>query len=72
MLKLVFLAASMFLSTDGPKRNDWVCFVASVGDKGCSVYGYSKSKKVALQSAFSLCENHCESKCELDYCEKVR
>ena len=54
------------------KKKQYVCWVSSQKDPSCGTYGYSASKKVALQKATELCIQECDKTCELDYCEIVK
>jgi hypothetical protein len=70
MLKILLLGVVSFLFS-AQNRQDWVCFVNSVKKDDCGVYGYSKSKKIAIKEGFLLCESHCKTECKLEYCEKL-
>lgn len=80
---LVFIAVLIFLyltvcrpahadTNKNPRRGEWICWTTSIKDASCGTYGWHKQKKIAHKAALKLCENHCFTYCELDYCEKVK
>lgn len=56
----------------GENKKKWVCWVNSVKDNSCGTYGWSNSKSIAIDVAQKKCEDHCESECKLEYCERIK
>jgi hypothetical protein len=51
---------------------EWVCWVSSITNKDCNIFGMSKCKNVAIQVAFAKCDQYCGTLCKLDYCEQIK
>ena len=66
---LAFLFAGEVVSAKSSKKR-WVCWATSISDTSCGTYGWHRDKKIASSSAVELCENECETSCEIDYCEE--
>ena len=70
-MKLFVLLFLIFCPLHEPRKGEWICWYTSAKDSHCGTYGFSKSKDIAKEKGFSLCEKYCEERCEFDYCEKL-
>ncbi|MFA5048319.1 MAG: hypothetical protein WC516_04850 [Patescibacteria group bacterium] len=58
--------------TQQPRKGEWLCWVNSVKNSTCGTFGWHTQKKVALEATVKKCEDHCETNCIVEYCEKVK
>lgn len=74
VLTFIYFAACRpaHANSNNKHRGDWICFVNSVNDESCGTIGWHKDKNLAFEAALNKCEDHCESNCKLEYCEKIK
>ena len=69
---ITVIIISTIAVSNTPNKGDNLCWFSSVKDVSCGTYGWSKRKDLAMKASKGKCEDYCEAKCELDYCEMVK